>query len=173
MRPEENHAESKSLRESTDPGFSGSHPENQTFFGGRRESEQIIAKNRQKTPAGSRGGTGMIAPMTKYSFLVYHLDYEPFLDKLRELGIAHIIENNQEVSPEILEQFQQINQVNRIIRTLNNLEPDSPEINQQRNSRTERSCIRKSLRYNKKSKHSTSQKLLFRSRYPTSALGEF
>ncbi|MFA7408604.1 MAG: hypothetical protein WCY83_00090, partial [Bacteroidales bacterium] len=69
----------------------------------------------------------MIAPMTKYSFLVYHLDYEPFLDKLRELGIAHIIENNQEVSPEILEQFQQINQVNRIIRTLNNLEPDSPE----------------------------------------------
>ncbi|MCK9324650.1 MAG: hypothetical protein M0P69_04055 [Bacteroidales bacterium] len=69
----------------------------------------------------------MIAPMTKYSFLVYHLDYEPFLDKLRELGIAHIIENNQEVSPEILEQFQQINQVNRVIRTLNNLEPDSPE----------------------------------------------
>jgi V/A-type H+-transporting ATPase subunit I len=32
----------------------------------------------------------MITKMNKYSFLIYHKEYETFLDKLRELGVVHI-----------------------------------------------------------------------------------
>ncbi|MDD2331444.1 MAG: V-type ATPase 116kDa subunit family protein [Candidatus Cloacimonetes bacterium] len=35
----------------------------------------------------------MIAPMRKYSFLLYHLDYENFLSDLQKLGVVHIIRN--------------------------------------------------------------------------------
>lgn len=37
----------------------------------------------------------MIVPMKKYSFLVYHQDYFSFLEKIRELGILHVVEKNQ------------------------------------------------------------------------------
>ena len=32
----------------------------------------------------------MITQMKKYTFLVFHRDYEPFLEQLRELGVVHI-----------------------------------------------------------------------------------
>ena len=32
----------------------------------------------------------MILPMKKYAFMVYHKEYEPFLRKLRDLGVVHI-----------------------------------------------------------------------------------
>jgi V/A-type H+-transporting ATPase subunit I len=62
----------------------------------------------------------MIVPMTKYSFLVYHREYESFLEKLRVLGIAHIVENNKEYPEDIREKFQHINQLNKTIRFLEN-----------------------------------------------------
>ncbi|BDX39171.1 hypothetical protein CYCD_25260 [Tenuifilaceae bacterium CYCD] len=34
----------------------------------------------------------MIVPMIKYSFLVYHKQYEEFLDEIRNIGVVHIIE---------------------------------------------------------------------------------
>ena len=34
----------------------------------------------------------MITKMKKYTFLVFHRDYEPFLTQLRELGVVHITE---------------------------------------------------------------------------------
>ena len=34
----------------------------------------------------------MISKMKKYTFLVFHRDYEPFLTQLRELGVVHITE---------------------------------------------------------------------------------
>jgi V/A-type H+/Na+-transporting ATPase subunit I len=34
----------------------------------------------------------MIAAMTKYSLLIYHREYDDFLEKLRELGVVHILE---------------------------------------------------------------------------------
>ena len=44
----------------------------------------------------------MISQMKKYTFLVFHRDYEPFLEQLRDLGVVHItqkaaglIENNE------------------------------------------------------------------------------
>ena len=32
----------------------------------------------------------MIAKMNKLSFLIYHKEYEEFLEKLRELGVVHV-----------------------------------------------------------------------------------
>ena len=32
----------------------------------------------------------MITQMKKYTFLVFHRDYEPFLTQLRDLGVVHI-----------------------------------------------------------------------------------
>ncbi len=60
----------------------------------------------------------MIAKMLKYSFLIYHKEYEHFLDKLRELGIAHIIENNKNISEEIHNQYQEITKLGKVIRNL-------------------------------------------------------
>ena len=34
----------------------------------------------------------MITQMKKYTFLVFHRDYEPFLTQLRELGVVDITE---------------------------------------------------------------------------------
>jgi V/A-type H+-transporting ATPase subunit I len=60
----------------------------------------------------------MIAPMKKYSFLVYHKEYDDFLLKLRELGVVHIIEREGAVTEEVRARFQQAEQVNKLIRML-------------------------------------------------------
>ena len=41
------------------------------------------------------GGRGMITKMKKLTFLVYHKEYEAFLNSLRELGVVHIVEKQQ------------------------------------------------------------------------------
>lgn len=40
----------------------------------------------------------MVARMKKFTFLIYHKEYETFLDDLRDLGLVHVVENkvNQE-----------------------------------------------------------------------------
>lgn len=60
----------------------------------------------------------MIAPMTKYSLLIYHREYEEFLDKLRELGVVHILEKEAEITDEIREQYQYIDSVDKTVRFL-------------------------------------------------------
>ncbi len=60
----------------------------------------------------------MILPMTKYSFLVYHKDYQDFLLKVREVGVLHLIEKQKEVSDAILERYDEIRQVGSVIKTL-------------------------------------------------------
>ena len=37
----------------------------------------------------------MITKMKKLTFLVYHKEYEEFLNSLRELGVVHIVEKQQ------------------------------------------------------------------------------
>ncbi|HAK00315.1 MAG TPA: V-type ATP synthase subunit I [Bacteroidales bacterium] len=73
----------------------------------------------------------MIAPMTKYSFLVYHADYLAFLEKLRGIGVAHLVEKQKEVSDALYGQLEQIKKVNGAIRFLStrleNL-PTSPTV---------------------------------------------
>ena len=34
----------------------------------------------------------MITKMKKLTFLVYHKEYEAFLEQIRELGVVHIVE---------------------------------------------------------------------------------
>lgn len=62
----------------------------------------------------------MIAPMKKYSFLVFHREYEEFLLKLRDMGMVHIIEKEGTLPDEIREQLQQAEQLDKLIRSLEN-----------------------------------------------------
>ena len=61
----------------------------------------------------------MISKMKKYTFLVFHRDYEPFLEQLRELGVVHItqkaaglIENDETLQAAL----QKEDELRRIIR---------------------------------------------------------
>lgn len=66
----------------------------------------------------------MIAPMTKYSLLVYHREYEDFLDKLRDLGVVHILEKQRDITDELRDQYQYIDKVDKTIRFLKNREAE-------------------------------------------------
>ncbi|WP_172668840.1 V-type ATP synthase subunit I [Lentimicrobium saccharophilum] len=58
--------------------------------------------------------------MKKYSFLVFHREYEEFLLKLRDMGMVHIIEKEGTLPDEIREQLQQAEQLDKLIRSLEN-----------------------------------------------------
>ncbi len=60
----------------------------------------------------------MIAPMTKYSLLVFHREYSEFLEKLRELGVVHILEKEAEITDEIRDQYQYVDNVDKTLRFL-------------------------------------------------------
>ncbi len=70
----------------------------------------------------------MISPMIKYSFLVYHREYEDILDELRNLGVVHIVEKELEISDEIREKYQYLDQVDKAIRFLKKRENEHPVI---------------------------------------------
>ena len=56
------------------------------------KSSQKILKSQQEK---KEGGRSMITKMKKLTFLVYHKEYEDFLNSLRELGVVHIVEKQQ------------------------------------------------------------------------------
>ncbi len=60
----------------------------------------------------------MILPMYKYSFLVYHREYEQFLEDIRELGVVDIIEKKDEASEEIKEKHDLVKQITTTIKFL-------------------------------------------------------
>ncbi len=66
----------------------------------------------------------MIVPMLKYSFLVYHKEYETFLEELRALGVVHVNEKQKDVSEEIREKYDHIRQINNVIRELKKREKE-------------------------------------------------
>ena len=63
------------------------------------EDEENLSKSSQKIMKSHQekkeGGRGMITKMKKLTFLVYHKEYEEFLNSLRELGVVHIVEKQQ------------------------------------------------------------------------------
>jgi V/A-type H+/Na+-transporting ATPase subunit I len=69
----------------------------------------------------------MIIPMTKYSFLVYHREYEDFLQDLRDLGVVHLIEKQADITDDIRDQYQLIDRVDKVIRFLNKKEVEPKE----------------------------------------------
>ncbi len=62
----------------------------------------------------------MIIPMKKYTFLVYHKNYQAFLDELQELGVLHIIRKNKFRDPELKPFEDKIAEVNQNIKFLKN-----------------------------------------------------
>ena len=59
----------------------------------------------------------MITKMKKLSFLVYHKEYDTFLNSLRELGVVHIVEKQQGVA-ENEELQENIRQSTRLLNTI-------------------------------------------------------
>ncbi|MDA3838486.1 MAG: V-type ATP synthase subunit I, partial [Candidatus Delongbacteria bacterium] len=57
----------------------------------------------------------MIVPMKKYSFLIYHREYDKFLNELQDIGVVHVIERTDEVADEIRNK---INLIRRIEHTI-------------------------------------------------------
>jgi len=67
----------------------------------------------------------MIVPMRKYSFLVYHGDYEKFLTDIREIGVLHVMERPVKTEDEEIKQkYQQLTLLNKTKRFLAKQEPD-------------------------------------------------
>jgi V/A-type H+-transporting ATPase subunit I len=58
--------------------------------------------------------------MKKYTFLVYHKNYQVFLDELQELGVLHIIRKNKFRDPELKPFEDKITEVNQNIKFLKN-----------------------------------------------------
>ena len=69
----------------------------------------------------------MIAPMRKYSFLVYHNDYLQFLEEMRQLGVLHLIERQKDVPDSVLERYDQVNKVNGVVKFLQRREIENPQ----------------------------------------------
>lgn len=61
----------------------------------------------------------MVVPMKKYAFLVFHKDYEAFLNDLQEQGVLHVIEREQQADDRIEEQLRLINRFQSAIKFLN------------------------------------------------------
>lgn len=60
----------------------------------------------------------MIVPMLKYSFLVYHQEYQAFLDDIRQLGVVHILEKQKDIPDAIREKYELIRQVDGVLKLL-------------------------------------------------------
>ena len=67
----------------------------------------------------------MIIPMKKYSFLIYHKEYEEFLKSLQEIGVLHIEEKKEEISDDLRESFNTINQLKEVSKFLSKREVES------------------------------------------------
>ncbi len=60
----------------------------------------------------------MIIPMTKFSFLVFHKDYQVFIDQMQALGVLHLIEKQHEISDDIREQYDLVRHIDSMIKSL-------------------------------------------------------
>ena len=70
----------------------------------------------------------MITKMKKLTFLVYHKEYEEFLNSLRELGVVHIVEKQQGAADNT-ELQENIRLFNRLAATLKLLQNQKHEKN--------------------------------------------
>ncbi len=60
----------------------------------------------------------MILPMLKYSFLVYHGDYEKFLDDIGKIGVVDVIVKKDEDSEELKEKYRHVKEITSTIKFL-------------------------------------------------------
>lgn len=57
----------------------------------------------------------MIVPMTEFSMLIFHKDYDAFLPELRKMGVFHIAEQNKEEDAEQIQRRQMIAEIDDAI----------------------------------------------------------
>jgi len=67
--------------------------------------------------------------MQKYSFLIYHKEYDAFLQDLQQLGVLHVIEKKNEISENIKEKYHLIDSFNKTIKFLNKREIEQEDCN--------------------------------------------
>lgn len=67
----------------------------------------------------------MIVPMRKYQFLVYHTDYERFINGLRKLGVLHIRERQGGPSAALLEKVAEQGRVRKALQSLRSREVEA------------------------------------------------
>jgi len=60
----------------------------------------------------------MIAPMSKFSFLVYHRDYTAFLEGVRSHGVVHLIGRDDDLSDSERERYALLKQIQGMVRDL-------------------------------------------------------
>lgn len=60
----------------------------------------------------------MITPMIKYSFLIYHKEYDSFLTNLQDIGVLHIAEKANEYDEETRKALDRIKHINDALRFL-------------------------------------------------------
>lgn len=75
----------------------------------------------------------MIVPMFKYGFLVYHRDYEHFLDEIQRLGVLHVIRREHEPTEEIVKYSELADQLEQAIRFLEKRTPEKDETEASKN----------------------------------------
>ena len=68
----------------------------------------------------------MIVPMRKLSLLIYHQDYQSFLEELRERGVVHIYEDKQRAAEDetLQAKLRLVKRVNEMIRLLEDRTPE-------------------------------------------------
>ncbi|MDP2172964.1 MAG: V-type ATPase 116kDa subunit family protein [Candidatus Cloacimonadaceae bacterium] len=70
----------------------------------------------------------MIEQMRKYSFVLYHLDYESFLTKLQRLGVLHIIKNTDAKSDNLTKNLQLVADYSETVKLLKKLNSEAEKI---------------------------------------------
>lgn len=66
--------------------------------------------------------------MVKYSFLIYHKEYDTFLQKLQDIGVLHIAEKTNEFDEHTRQALSQIKEINDTLRFLSKRDQEeSPE----------------------------------------------
>lgn len=73
----------------------------------------------------------MIVAMFKYSFLVFHADYDHFLENLKEMGVAHIVEHQEEPTTEMQDLYRKISDLNKTIKNLESRKRHAEETQKQ------------------------------------------
>ncbi len=81
----------------------------------------------------------MIVPMQKYTFLVFHKEYDSFLNELQELGVLHIVEKKDETTE--LRMQEMYKKAERIEKAVNFLQ--KREIKKEKSSKEEENLTEK------------------------------
>lgn len=69
----------------------------------------------------------MIEKMRKYTFVLYHQDYEDFLRQLQQLGVVHLIRNTEAQSEALAQDMAMIQDYSESIHHLQRLGSDAPK----------------------------------------------